>query len=58
MPATSVKVEETEKGARLILTPTDSAQLEALREHARWHAERMQSHECWMLQDAATAKRP
>ena len=27
MPAASVKVEETEQGARLILTPTDSAQL-------------------------------
>lgn len=50
MPAASVKVENTNDGARMILTPKSPSELEALREHANWHAQRMQGRECWMSQ--------
>ncbi len=54
MPATSDTVTDTDKGARLELRPTDSSQLDALREHVRRHQERMQSGECWMAQNQPT----
>jgi hypothetical protein len=50
MPAATATVTEIDRGARLELRPTDASQLEALREHVRWHQQRMESGECWMLQ--------
>lgn len=55
MPAATATVTELDKGARLELRPTDASQLNALREHARWHQQRMQAGECWMLEDQAAA---
>jgi hypothetical protein len=55
MPAATTTVTEVDKGARLELRPTDAAQLEHLREHARWHQQRMETGECWMLQGQGTA---
>ena len=55
MPAATATVTELEKGARLELRPTDAAQLESLREHTRWHQQRMETGECWMLQGQAAA---
>lgn len=55
MPATTPTVTEVDNGARLELRPTDTSQLNALREHVRRHQQRMESGECWMLQDEATA---
>lgn len=49
MPAASATVEEVDGGARILLTPTDPADLEALRQHVRAHSERMGSGECPML---------
>lgn len=54
MPAATATVTEIDKGARLELRPTDASQLDALREHVRWHQQRMESGECWMLQDQPT----
>jgi hypothetical protein len=48
MPIVKAIVEKTERGARLLLTPTDPSQLEALREHTRRQQQRMQAGECWM----------
>lgn len=55
MPAATATVTEVDKGARLELRPTDAPQLEHLREHARWHQQRMKTGECWMLQGQPTA---
>lgn len=55
MPAATATVTDVDKGARLELQPTDASQLEDLREHARWHQQRMQIGECWMLQGQGTA---
>jgi hypothetical protein len=51
MPAASDTVTDTDQGARLELRPTDPAQLDDLREHVRWHQQRMHSGECWMPQE-------
>lgn len=51
MPAARATVTDIDRGARLELTPADPAELQALREHARWHQQRMQSGECWMVQN-------
>jgi hypothetical protein len=51
MPAATARVEDVDNGARLVLTPKDKTQLTALREHARDHERRMESGECWMMQD-------
>jgi hypothetical protein len=53
MPAATATVIEVDKGARLELRPTDASQLDPLREHVRWHQQRMESGECWMLQGQA-----
>ncbi len=50
MPAMTSRVDNVDNGARLVLTPTDPAQLDALRARARMHAQRMQSGQCWMQQ--------
>lgn len=47
IPSTAT-VEETEGGARLVLTPADPAQLEELRARVRQHAERMNQGGCPM----------
>ncbi len=49
MPAATASAEDAEGGARMILRPTDPAQLDALREHAHTHAERMSHGECPMM---------
>ena len=55
MPAARTTMTDTDSGAQLELRPTDPSQLDALREHVRWHQERMHSGECWMLQGQPTA---
>lgn len=50
MPAASTTMTDTDLGARLELRPTDPSQLDALREHVRWHQERLHSGECWTLE--------
>jgi hypothetical protein len=54
MPAASTTMTDTDSGARLELRPNDASQLDALREHVRWHQERMHSGECWMLEGQPT----
>jgi hypothetical protein len=50
MPAATSTVQPIDGGARVVLRPTEASDLAALRAHARWHAERMQSGQCWMWQ--------
>jgi len=47
VPATA-RAEDVDGGARIVLTPTESSQLEALREHVREHAQKMASGDCPM----------
>lgn len=49
MPAATASAEDIQDGARLVLRPTDPAQLGALREHIRMHAARMARGECPMM---------
>lgn len=58
MPAAKATVTEVDKGARVELVPTDAAQLDALREHMRFHQQRMSSGECWMAQDQGSGTPP
>lgn len=58
MPAASTILTEIENGARLELTPTDPSQLDALREYVRWHQQRMQSGQCWILQNQPSPRSP
>ena len=55
MPVVTSATEPIEYGMRLVLTPKDPSQLESLRQHARAQQERMQSGECWMLQNKASS---
>jgi hypothetical protein len=48
------RVEEIEGGARVVLTPQNPAQLQALREQVRHRAERMTSGQCPMMSDRST----
>ena len=50
MPAATCTVSDIDQGAKLELKPKDPAELESLRQHVRWHQQRMQGGECWMLQ--------
>jgi hypothetical protein len=47
----SVKYEAVAGGARLTLTPTDPAQLEAFRKTVRQHMEQMKKGDCSMMQE-------
>jgi hypothetical protein len=58
MPASTTSVEDVDGGARLVLRPKDPAQLEALRKHARMHAEKMSSGECPMMSPPAEQAPP
>ena len=49
MPPATASVNDVNDGARLVLTATDPAQLQALREHAGACSNRMQQGECGML---------
>jgi hypothetical protein len=49
MPAVETGVEQQDGGARIVLTPKDPTQLQALRQHVRMQQQHMQSGECWML---------
>jgi hypothetical protein len=51
MPASSATAEETEGGARLVLTPKNPADAEGLRSIVRSRAERMQSGGCAAVHD-------
>jgi hypothetical protein len=53
MPPSTARVEEVEGGARLVLTVTDAAQLQALQQHAKRMAQRMGSHQCPMMTPAS-----
>ena len=46
----SARVDNTEKGARLVLTPSNPSDLEALRTQVRGHVEMMQKGECPMTE--------
>ncbi|MGZ3459544.1 MAG: hypothetical protein ACXU86_13705, partial [Archangium sp.] len=52
MPASRVTTEEVPGGIRLVFTPEDASQLDALRESVRHHAEMMSSGHCPMMQSA------
>ncbi|MGM0577105.1 MAG: hypothetical protein ACQEXJ_15375 [Myxococcota bacterium] len=60
MVPSSAEYEEVDEGARLVLTPTDGEDLETLRQHMRWHLERMQSGECpmWKMYQEAEEETP
>jgi hypothetical protein len=47
----ATQVVNVEKGAQLLYTPTDSADLAALREHVKKQAQAMQKGECPMMHD-------
>ena len=47
MPATNAKYEEIEGGARLVFSPRDPKDLDALREQVHDHQRRMSGGECW-----------
>ena len=50
MPAVTGTMTVMNLGARIVLRPNDASKLEALREHVRWHQQRMHYGECWILQ--------
>jgi len=50
MPASHVTTEEVPGGIRLVFTPEDASQLDALRESVHQHAEMMSSGHCPMMQ--------
>ncbi len=50
MPASRATTEEVPGGIRLVLTPVEATQLDALRASVRHHAERMGSGQCPMMQ--------
>lgn len=52
MPASRATTEEVPDGIRLVLTPVDPAQRDALRESVRAHASMMSSGKCPMMQGA------
>ncbi len=60
MPAATARSEEVEGGARILLTPQDTADLEKLREHARHMTGRMSPGRCPMksMHDEAAAPPP
>lgn len=49
VPASAARVEDVDGGARLVLTPRDPAELPALVEHVRGHAEAMATGSCPMM---------
>lgn len=49
MVPSSARAEEIDGGARIVLTPTDPAQLAALRAHVHAHANQMASGHCRMM---------
>ena len=51
MPPADVTVEDVDQGARVIFTPKDATQLQALRDHLRAHRDRMMSNECPIRDD-------
>lgn len=48
-PAATASVEQIERGARLVLRPVDSAQLETLRQYAHMRADHMVHEHCPMM---------
>jgi hypothetical protein len=49
MPPATARSEDIEGGARIVFTPKDPADLAALREQTRRHAEQMASGQCPMM---------
>lgn len=58
MPAATARSEEIEGGARIVLTPEDPADLDALREHVEHMASMMTSGECPMMTMHAQSAEP
>ncbi len=50
MPGAEAEVTNIDGGIRLELEPNDPSQLDDLRQHARWHQQRMSAGACWWLQ--------
>ena len=50
MVPSTARVEDTDRGARIVLVPTDATQLAALRAHVHEHAEMMASGHCPMME--------
>jgi hypothetical protein len=50
MKQADAKVENTDRGARLILTPKDQENLDALREHVQWMSQHMSQGNCPKMQ--------
>ncbi len=53
MARSNARVEDTDDGARLVLIPASRTDLEVVREHARWRAERMPTGPCAMTGNPA-----
>jgi hypothetical protein len=49
MPAADMRAEEIEGGARLVFTPHDPTDIDALRDHVEMHAEMMSARRCPMM---------
>ncbi len=58
MPAATATVAHIEGGARVVLRPNDPAQLDALRDHVRTHADQMARGECPMMPPGGHAMPP
>lgn len=55
MVPADARAEETEGGARIVFTPRDPSQLDALREHVERMAERMAAGHCPMMEGGSTS---
>lgn len=53
MPAANATVSDVDHGARIELVPKDTSQLDALRQRARMHQQRMAAGACWMMRGAS-----
>lgn len=51
MPPVKANFEETDEGARIVLVPKDRKDLDTLRQRVIDHQQRMQSGQCFMLQE-------
>lgn len=58
MPDATATMEEIDEGARLVLVPRDPAELDELRTHAQMQEQRMESGQCWRLQQREEERAP
>lgn len=47
MPEVTARIEDAGNGSRIVLTPKDASQLDALRKEVRSQQQKMQSGQCW-----------